>query len=89
MRPRRLKKKLSPVNPKDRIESDPPRAETQWLNQQRQQGRPPRPYAIPSQIEDVSEFPELTLARHWIISNCRFAERASSCASCPTKKPST
>jgi hypothetical protein len=56
---------------KDRLESDPRRPETKWMDAQKQLGGPSNPTAIPGGLSGASEFPEATIA--WVIRNCKFA----------------
>ena len=48
------------------------RPSTQWLAQQNSQGSPANPMAIPTNIKNMSESPELTLASEWVKTHCSF-----------------
>jgi hypothetical protein len=61
---RRRRKKRRPAYPQDRLESDLPRPEYQWLNQVNRG-------SMPSALVGVSDNPEATVA--WIRANCKFA----------------
>ena len=60
----RRRKKRRPAYPQDRLESDLPRPEYQWLSRVNRGG-------VPEPLANVSDNPEATIA--WVRANCVFA----------------